>query len=174
MQKIITDLHLAHIIHRDIKPNNIIVFIHPHTQAVQTTLIDFGMSIKASPQTKRHANSRRDNHIESDHYLDFPFYDHRVDLWALGITAIELTTQKKLADCEFSMLPTVNQAQFDLMNINEQYHRTYVSISKLEILSNKEKIKWLLANSQGYTAESELIQFILTHTAPSLRSAKII
>ena len=171
----INQLHELHIMHRDIKPENIMICTDPYTKNIKTKLIDFGLSIKTDSQTTRRNSCKGTlKFIESCRFDNTNFYyDNNVDQWALGVTAIELIFSKSVVKSDFSSALKVDQAIFDLSKIKKAHHSTYIAVSKLEMLSDEEKTQWLLANSTGYTADSELVKFILTHTAPSMRSAKL-
>lgn len=80
-------LHQHSIIHRDVRASNIIL-----TKDGQVKLIDFGLSyLLSSPQSTTNAL------IGSPYWMApeiMPsaedMYDNKVDVWSLGITAIEL------------------------------------------------------------------------------------
>lgn len=171
----ISQLHQSHIMHRDIKPENIMVYTDPDTSDIEVTLLDFGLSARTLNQSRRNSCAGTCGYIESNRLqTGLVTYSYNVDLWALGVTAIEVVIRKRVFESDFSLLSRVDQAQFDLSRIKEQYHKVCIAANKLEMLNDEEKTEWLLANSTGYTAESELVKFILTHTAPSMRSAKLV
>ncbi|KAI6652104.1 Myosin-IIIb [Oopsacas minuta] len=83
-------LHKSHIIHRDVKGQNVLL-----TRQAHVKLIDFGIAAKiAYTLDKRHSHLgtpfwMAPEVIACENQLDMD-YDNRADVWSLGITAIEL------------------------------------------------------------------------------------
>ncbi|WP_071517429.1 hybrid sensor histidine kinase/response regulator [Geitlerinema sp. PCC 9228] len=84
-------LHHHHIVHRDVKPANII--IHPETQQVRLT--DFSMAVSVTPGKTYTANADSIEGTlaymapEQTGRVNRPI-DHRADLYSLGVTFYEL------------------------------------------------------------------------------------
>ncbi|HEY9858861.1 MAG TPA: serine/threonine-protein kinase PknK, partial [Candidatus Obscuribacterales bacterium] len=93
LAKILTQLHQHHILHKDIKPQNIL--IHPHTGQIK--IIDFSIASRLSRenQTIKHPSL-----LEGSLAYMSPeqtgrmnrAIDYRVDFYALGVTFYELLT----------------------------------------------------------------------------------
>ncbi|KAI2642840.1 kinase-like protein [Xylaria nigripes] len=118
------NLHRKHIIHRDIKPENILVGNYGEIK-----ISDFGWSVHAP-------GDRRKTHCGTLDYLppemirtdtsDRP-YDHRVDLWALGVLTYEFlvgappfednpaVTTKRIARGEYHIPSFVSNEARDLI-----------------------------------------------------------
>jgi len=88
-------LHEHNVIHRDIRGNNIIL-----TKEGEVKLVDFGLS-----RTMKNEFEKRHTYIGSSSWMAPEMvgskdsgvdggYDSRVDVWAIGITAIEIADGK--------------------------------------------------------------------------------
>ncbi|KAL6443164.1 hypothetical protein ACFW04_002836 [Cataglyphis niger] len=92
--KALIHLHEHNIIHRDIRANNIVL-----TKEGEVKLIDFGLSRTLKNELeKRHTcigspSWMAPEIIKADNGADSG-YDNKVDVWAIGITAIELADGK--------------------------------------------------------------------------------
>uniref|UniRef100_A0A4W3IK46 non-specific serine/threonine protein kinase n=1 Tax=Callorhinchus milii TaxID=7868 RepID=A0A4W3IK46_CALMI len=86
----LTHLHVQHVIHRDIKGQNVLL-----TENAEVKLVDFGVSAQLD-RTMEKRNTfigtpywMAPEVIACDENMDST-YDYRSDLWSLGITAIEM------------------------------------------------------------------------------------
>ena len=87
--KCVEYLHALQIIHRDLKPDNILI----NPENLKVKLCDFGCS--------KFKNNQKPNetYICTRHYrapetiLDNPFYDEKIDIWALGCIFVEIKTR---------------------------------------------------------------------------------
>jgi serine/threonine protein kinase len=93
LAKALADIHAQGIVHKDLKPANIL--LHPHTGAVQLT--DFGI---AAPLVRAPTATSRPSLIEGSLAYMSPeqtgrmhrVIDHRSDLYSLGVTFYEMLT----------------------------------------------------------------------------------
>ncbi|KAG5306058.1 NINAC protein, partial [Acromyrmex insinuator] len=92
--KVLIHLHEHNVIHRDIRGNNIVL-----TKEGEVKLVDFGLS-----RTMKNELEKRRTYIGSPSWMapemigskdsGVDGYDSRVDVWAIGITAIEMADGK--------------------------------------------------------------------------------
>ncbi|KAJ4441704.1 hypothetical protein ANN_11562 [Periplaneta americana] len=93
--KVLVYLHENHVMHRDVKGSNILL-----TKDGEVKLVDFGLSRKL-----KNAQDKRGTYVGSPCWMapevvasgykdEDKVYDSRIDVWALGITAIELADGK--------------------------------------------------------------------------------
>jgi hypothetical protein len=80
--------HLNHIIHRDIKPQNIIY------DGFSMYLIDFGNSVAYYPYTNSLSPNlaSTESHRAPEALLGDPYYDYKIDIWAMGMTFYQMIT----------------------------------------------------------------------------------
>jgi len=84
-------LHSLKIVHRDIKPNNILISVSPSTKEPQIKLADFGISkILQKEQAKDFTNTSVTKPSGSVGWMapevyEFDRFDFKVDVWALGL-----------------------------------------------------------------------------------------
>jgi serine/threonine protein kinase len=82
-------MHQQKYIHRDICPRNVLV-----TDAMQVKLIDFGLTIPYKPEFCKPGNRTGTAQYLAPEVIKRMATDHRVDLFALGVTAYETYTRE--------------------------------------------------------------------------------
>ena len=90
-------LHSREIYHRDVKPNNIIIFLNEKGGLKSAKLTDFGFAIKYSHQTDSVQNVCSMWYRAPEISLH-KNYDYKIDVWSLGCVFYELHTGKILAE----------------------------------------------------------------------------
>ncbi len=80
-------IHEQGYLHRDICPRNIMV-----TQKGLVKVIDFGLAVPNRPEFRRPGNRTGTANYMAPELIKRQFTDHRVDLFALGVTAFETFT----------------------------------------------------------------------------------
>jgi eukaryotic-like serine/threonine-protein kinase len=104
LEPIARALEFAHslgIVHRDVKPSNILVAALPHG-AVVPKLIDFGVARMETPRGR--GRTMAGTLLGTAHYMSpeqalaAPFIDGRADVWALGVVLFELVSGKRPFD----------------------------------------------------------------------------
>lgn len=99
-------LHQAGVVHRDIKPQNLVIFPEPKTKNTQATLIDFGIAhfdeeprltpLIEAPGNRRYSPDQMMNRMESiPPWLDI-FELAQVLIWMIGKTPIKHHWQRPL------------------------------------------------------------------------------
>lgn len=104
-------IHTNGVYHRDLKPENILYTMPSQEAYSETTsqgvlpiikLADFGLSKEFTPH-KKEQNKRDTEYVATRWYrapellLRFPYYDYKVDIFALGCIIIELFTGVPMA-----------------------------------------------------------------------------
>lgn len=92
---ILTDIHANHIIHKDIKPSNIII----HSESQEVKITDFSIATKLEKEMKSIQNPEQ---LEGTIFYISPeqtgrmnrSIDYRTDIYSLGITFYEMITGK--------------------------------------------------------------------------------
>ncbi|WP_159785547.1 trifunctional serine/threonine-protein kinase/ATP-binding protein/sensor histidine kinase [Sodalinema gerasimenkoae] len=122
LAKALRDLHQAKIVHKDIKPSNIVH--NPNTGQVQ--LIDFGIASRLSQETHTTTSNRPFNSLEGTLAYLSPEQtgrmnrrvDYKSDFYSLGVTFYELLTGRvpflshdalELVHCHIAKVPTPPQ-----------------------------------------------------------------
>ena len=82
-------LHENHILHRDIKLNNILIDEFGHFK-----LSDFGISTKLGEDKLAETSVGTPYYLSPEIITNIP-YDHKSDIWMFGCTLYELTTGRK-------------------------------------------------------------------------------
>jgi tRNA A-37 threonylcarbamoyl transferase component Bud32 len=91
--------HRARIIHRDIKPDNILLSQSPNALDDEVTVVDFGIAkideARGGVGTRQGVALGTPNYMAPE-YLRGDVIDHRVDVYALGVVAWEMLTGESL------------------------------------------------------------------------------
>ncbi|EGV63532.1 Casein kinase II subunit alpha [Yamadazyma tenuis] len=83
--------HSMGIMHRDVKPNNIMID-HPQRKL---RLIDWGLAEYYHPGTEYNVRVATRNFKGPELLLDFRYYDYSLDLWCLGCTLAAMVFKKE-------------------------------------------------------------------------------
>ncbi|MCC5898526.1 MAG: AAA family ATPase [Phormidium sp. BM_Day4_Bin.17] len=122
LAKALRDLHQAKIVHKDIKPSNIVY--NPNSGQVQ--LIDFGIASRLSQETHTTTSNRPFNRLEGTLAYLSPEQtgrmnrrvDYKSDFYSLGVTLYEILTGRlpflshdalELVHCHIAKVPTPPQ-----------------------------------------------------------------
>lgn len=114
----IEHMHKNKFLHRDICPRNVMV-----TKEDVVKLIDFGLSIPYSPEFCRPGNRTGTTNYLAPELIKRRTTDHRVDLFALGVTAYEMFTGQlpwEKADSTQTLLSHMNAAGRDPREFNKE------------------------------------------------------
>ncbi|VDD91458.1 unnamed protein product [Enterobius vermicularis] len=76
-------LHSLNIVHRDVKPENLLVYNCPYTGNLQLKLADFGLAVEMTGQPLM-VICGTPTYVAPEVLSEFG-YDHKVDLWAAGV-----------------------------------------------------------------------------------------
>jgi serine/threonine-protein kinase len=90
-------VHQAKVVHRDVKPQNIMVRIDPETKKVSAKVLDFGVSKLLVPEEEPLIQTLTYAAIGTPPYMSpeqvrGPAVDHRSDIYSFGITLYEALT----------------------------------------------------------------------------------
>jgi serine/threonine protein kinase len=95
----LSELHAHGIVHRDVKPDNVVLEVSPRGNEV-VKLIDFGIAeIKTAEQQRRGTIAGTPGYLSPEVICGGPV-DHMADLYAAGCLLFELVTGRPLFDAE--------------------------------------------------------------------------
>ncbi|XP_027563679.1 serine/threonine-protein kinase PAK 3-like, partial [Neopelma chrysocephalum] len=81
----LTFLHCRQVIHRDLKGDNVLLGMDGSVK-----LADFGLAARITPEQSKRSSLVGTAHWMASEYLSKDEYGAKVDIWALGITVIEM------------------------------------------------------------------------------------
>lgn len=94
-------IHSKHVIHRDLKTQNILVRHGETFEGDELKIIDFGNSAKVKPGTVFTKNYTTCFACAPEQFaLTEKGYDYAIDVWALGTIFFELLTGQRLFECQ--------------------------------------------------------------------------
>lgn len=145
--KALHDTHKNDIVHRDIKPDNILI-----NRQLNVKLSDFGI---AQLPNSEHTNLMRI--VGTPYYLspeayNCPKVDYRADFYSLGTVAYELFTGKKPFDAE-----NINALGFQIQSDNPKSPQEIIDGFPLPIQKVLEKLL-KKKSSERYQSASEIIE----------------
>ncbi|CAG9538480.1 unnamed protein product [Cercopithifilaria johnstoni] len=77
-------LHNLNIVHRDVKPENLLVYICPFTGDLRLKLADFGLAVEMNNDEPLRVICGTPTYVAPEVLAELG-YDHKVDLWAAGV-----------------------------------------------------------------------------------------
>ncbi|VDN05541.1 unnamed protein product [Thelazia callipaeda] len=98
-------LHNLNIVHRDVKPENLLVYSCPFTRNLQLKLADFGLAVQMSDE-RLTVICGTPTYVAPEVLAELG-YDHKVDLWAAGVILYVLL-------CGFPPFQSANGSQEQL------------------------------------------------------------
>jgi serine/threonine protein kinase len=109
-------VHRQKILHRDICPRNVMI-----TSEDEVKLIDFGLSVPYTPEFCRPGNRTGTADYMAPEIIKRMSTDHRIDLFALGVTAYEMFTGvlpwEKVPDTSQTLLNHINAPGRDPLDV---------------------------------------------------------
>lgn len=88
-------IHAHNIIHRDIKPTNILIFDGPSKQQI-FKLCDFGMSKFRTNQGRQSPGTMTSWYRGPEVCVDWPDYSYKADMWSVGCVLFEFMSRRPL------------------------------------------------------------------------------
>lgn len=125
--------HNNHIIHRDIKPQNIII-----SREGKVKVTDFGIARAAS------ANTINSNAMGSVHYISPEqarggYIDEKSDIYSLGITMYEMVTGHVPFEGDTTVAIALQHIQEELPSIADEVPETPISVQKIIMKCTQKK-----------------------------------
>jgi serine/threonine-protein kinase len=144
--------HESHIIHRDIKPQNIIV---AKNGTVKVT--DFGIARAASP------NTLTSGAVGSVHYISPEqarggYSDERSDIYSLGITMYEMVTGRVPFDGDNNVSIALMHIQNEMIPPRQYYPDIYSSFEKIILKATQKKPERRYLTASALIADLKRVQ----------------
>lgn len=125
--------HANHIIHRDIKPQNIII-----SKTGKVKVADFGIARAASSNTIN-SNAMGSVHYISPEQARGGYIDERSDIYSLGITLFEMLTGELPFQGESTVTIALQHIQQDLPSLDDKVDGLPISLKKIIIKCTQKK-----------------------------------
>ena len=125
--------HEHHVIHRDIKPQNIIV-----SKSGILKVTDFGIA-KAATSTTMSTTGIGSVHYISPEQARGGYCDERSDIYSLGITMYEMVTGRVPFEGDTNVAIALMQIQNDMIPPRQLYKDIYPSFEKIILKSTQKK-----------------------------------
>jgi serine/threonine-protein kinase len=144
--------HESHIIHRDIKPQNIIV-----TKNGAVKITDFGIARAASP------NTLTSGAVGSVHYISPEqarggYSDERSDIYSLGITMYEMVTGRVPFDGDNNVSIALMHIQNEMIPPRQYYPDIYSSFEKIILKATQKKPERRYLTASALIADLKRVQ----------------
>lgn len=138
--------HNHHIVHRDIKPQNIII-----SRDGKVKVTDFGIA-KAATSSTINSSAMGSVHYISPEQARGGYSDERSDIYSFGITMYEMITGSVPFDGETTVSVAVQHIQEEIPNISSIIEDIPVSVDRIIAKCTQKKI------DMRYQSASELIE----------------
>ena len=125
--------HEHHVIHRDIKPQNIIV-----SKSGNIKVTDFGIA-KAATSTTMSTTGIGSVHYISPEQARGGYSDERSDIYSLGITMYEMVTGRVPFEGDTNVAIALMHIQNDMIRPRELYPDIYPSFEKIILKATQKK-----------------------------------
>ena len=125
--------HSQHIVHRDIKPQNIII-----SREGKVKVTDFGIAKAASSQTIS-SNAMGSVHYISPEQARGGYCDERSDIYSLGITMYEMITGRVPYEGDSTVAVALLHIQGDMKKPSELVRNIPVSLEKIILKCTQKK-----------------------------------
>ena len=144
--------HENHIIHRDIKPQNILVNKNGNLKVT-----DFGIAKAAS------ANTLTSGAMGSVHYISPEqarggYCDERSDIYSLGITMYEMVTGRVPYEGDNNVSVALMHIQNDMISPREYYPDIYASFEKIILKATQKKPERRYLTASALIADLRRVQ----------------
>lgn len=144
--------HESHVIHRDIKPQNIIVSKNGNIKVT-----DFGIAKAASP------NTLTSGAIGSVHYISPEqarggYSDERSDIYSLGITMYEMVTGRVPFDGDNNVTIALMHIQNEMIPPRQYYPDIYSSFEKVILKATQKKPERRYLTASALIADLKRVQ----------------
>ena len=144
--------HQNHTIHRDIKPQNIIV---SKNGGIKVT--DFGIARAASSNTMT-ANAMGSVHYISPEQARGGFSDERSDIYSLGITMYEMVTGHVPFEGENNVAVALMHIQGEMVSPREYYPDITTSLEKIILKCTQKKAERRYLTASALIADLKRVQ----------------
>lgn len=145
--------HENHIIHRDIKPQNIIVSKNGSTIKVT----DFGIAKAATPNTLT-SGPMGSVHYISPEQARGGYSDERSDIYSLGITMYEMVTGRVPYEGENNVSVALMHIQNEMIKPTEYYPDIYSSFEKIIFKATNKKPEKRYLTASALIADLKRVQ----------------
>lgn len=144
--------HESHIIHRDIKPQNIIVAKNGNIKVT-----DFGIAKAASPNTLT-SGAMGSVHYISPEQARGGYSDERSDIYSLGITMYEMVTGRVPFDGDNNVSIALMHIQNDMIPPRQYYPDIYSSFEKVILKATQKKPERRYLTASALIADLKRVQ----------------
>ncbi|MDE6025154.1 MAG: Stk1 family PASTA domain-containing Ser/Thr kinase [Lachnospiraceae bacterium] len=144
--------HESHIIHRDIKPQNIIVSKNGNIKVT-----DFGIAKAASPNTLT-SGAMGSVHYISPEQARGGYSDERSDIYSLGITMYEMVTGRVPFDGDNNVTIALMHIQNEMISPRQYYPDIYSSFEKVILKATQKKPERRYLTASALIADLKRVQ----------------
>lgn len=144
--------HESHVIHRDIKPQNIIVSKNGNLKVT-----DFGIAKAASSNTLT-SGAMGSVHYISPEQARGGYSDERSDIYSLGITMYEMVTGRVPFEGDNNVSVALMHIQSDMIPPRQYYPEIYSSLEKIILKATQKKPERRYLTASALIADLKRVQ----------------